>query len=249
MSEKEKIQENQYYFPYHHLTHEKDGSIYTFRHLFWGLVHYTYLSYLIEEISKENFTILTDIGCGEGRIISELEKKHPESKLIGVDISSRAIDFAKAFSVKNSTFIVHDITKNTLPEKSDLIVSSEVIEHIRPTEVAAYIENIAESLNDNGILLITTPTTNVKVNKKHYQHFTSEMFDELLRKRFTSIEYTYLNANSFFAKLLQSILSNRFYLSNCEKINRWVLKTYRKHFLISSKSAGARIVVRAVKSN
>ena len=146
---KERIQEVQYEFPYHHLSYEVNGGIFIFKHLFWGLVHLTYIKYVIERISHLEFETLSDIGCGEGRIICELEKKNLSKKFLGVDISTRAISFAKAFS-NDSEFLVHDITQKPLEDSVDLIVSCEVIEHIEPTKVKSYIDNIHASLKENG---------------------------------------------------------------------------------------------------
>ena len=97
----------------------------------------------------------------------------------GIDISARAIGFAKAFN-KTSNFFVHDILTGPTESEYDLIVSCEVIEHIEPKLVVNYVKNISKSLRIGGNLIITTPTTNVPVNKKHYQHFTSEIFENLL---------------------------------------------------------------------
>ena len=244
---KEDIQEFQYSFPYHHLTHEEDGSFYLFRHLFWGLVHYTYLKFVIGEIKNIDFETLADFGCGEGRFICEVEKIKPLAKLTGVDISHRAINFAKAFSEK-STFIQHDILERPLDTKFDIAVSLEVIEHIKPEDVKKYIKSISDSLKPGGTLIITTPTTNVPVNKKHYQHFTREMFDNLLQEDFENIEYRFLNKIGLTPKILERILANRFFICNNKLINRLIHNYYTNNFLVAEKNTGGRIFVRANKN-
>lgn len=243
---KEAIQESQYTFPYHHLAHEDNGAIFIFEHLFWGLVHYTYISLVIEKIISMKIDTLADVGCGEGRIICELEKRNLKTKLFGYDISSRAISFAKAFATK-SDFSVHDIVTAPLPQTVDAVVSCEVIEHIIPEQVPTYINNIYRSITDNGTLILTTPTTNVPVNAKHYQHFTSEMFDELLQNKFEVIEYIYLNKVNWLSKTLERLLANRFFISNSHVLNRFVLTQYKKRFLYGTKETGSRIVVVAKK--
>ncbi len=247
-NKKEDIQENQYSFPYHHLTHEVNGAIYTFRHLFWGLIHYTYIQVVIETIKKIEFETLADIGCGEGRIIYELKKNKLAGKFYGYDISDRAIKFAQAFS-PNTTFSTHDITQSPLKQPTDVIVSCEVIEHIEPSKVKNYIENIYHSLNPRGKIIITTPTTNVPVNKKHYQHFTADMFDSLLQGKFSDIKYTYLNQVNQKSRLLERLLANRIYISNFKPLNKFILKHYKKHYLYADKTTGSRILVEATKIN
>lgn len=243
---KEQLQESQYHFPYHHLTYEENGALYIFKHLFWGLEHYTYIKYVIDQIANINYDALLDVGCGEGRIVSELERKNISKKHYGVDISEKAIRFAKAFN-EHSTFSVHDITQGPFNEKVDIIVSCEVIEHISPENVPLYISNIAKSLSSGGNLILTTPTTNVPVNSKHYQHFTKEMFEELLAQKFTIKYVEYLNKVNLFSKILSRLLANRFYISNNRILNRFVLTSYRKNLLIGTHNTGSRIFVHAIK--
>ncbi len=247
MISKELIQENQYHFPYHHLTHEEGGVFYLFRHLFWGLEHYTYIQYVIKEVSTLSYATLLDVGCGEGRIISELEKINEKSTHTGIDISSKAIGFADAFNSR-SKFFVHDIIQEPTHDTFDVIISCEVIEHIEPTMVTTYVANIANSLSQGGHFFVTTPTTNVPVNKKHYQHFTKEMFDELLKQDFTIKKIVYLNQINIFSKLLSRIIANRFFISNSRFLNKLVFKIYRKKFLFVKEKTGSRIFIHAIKN-
>lgn len=246
MQKKELLQENQYHFPYHHLTHEKDGAIFIFRHLFWGLEHYTYIKYAIDKIANEKFNTLIDFGCGEGRIISDLEQKIPNKKYIGIDISSKAICLAKGFT-NSSEFFVHDITEQAFSTKADLAVSFEVIEHIKPDRVSDYCKNIADSLNEGGRFIFTTPTTNVPVNTKHYQHFTLETLTEYLSPYFKIEEVSYLNCQNMHSRFLSRLIANRFYLSNLPILNRWVLKQYNNKLLIGTKTTGSRIYIKCSK--
>lgn len=246
MGAKEQIQENQYSFPYHHLTHEQDGEIYIFRHLFWGLEHLTYIKYVIEEVIKHQPATLVDIGCGEGRIISEIKKKYTPSLIHGYDISPSAVRFAKAF-VPDVEFETHNIVKTPLPTKFDTAVSCEVIEHIKPEEVELYCKNIAESLTKGGALFLTTPTTNIPVISKHYQHFTKEKIEEYLSPYFNIEKVTYLNVINWYSSILNKVIANRLFLSNCKRLNKWVLSEYRKKLLNGNKKNGSRIFVKAVK--
>ncbi len=247
MINKSQIQESQYHFPYHHLAHEENGAIYIFRHLFWGIEHLSYINFVIEETLKIPFENLLDVGCGEGRIISDLVKRKPNADYHGIDVSDRAIKFAQAFNTKGE-FYTHDITKENLNKEFDVIVSCEVIEHIEPAKVPDYIKNIAVSLKSGGHLIITTPTTNVPVNTKHYQHFTLEMFETLLKDSFTISDVVYLNRQSLFSRILSRTIGNRFYLSNSNVLNKLVFNLYKKFFFMCKKDTGSRIFVHATKN-
>ena len=243
---KELIQENQYYFPYHHLTHEHNGGFFIFQHLFWGLVHYTYIQYVIGQIAKHSFESLADVGCGEGRILTELSSLLKNVELFGYDISEPALHFARGFT-NNSTFSIHDITQRPLDAKVDAIVSCEVIEHIKPEQVSSYCKNIAASLHEGGVFFITTPTKNVPVNTKHYQHFTRESLSEYLSPYFTIEDVAFLNHQNLVSRILDRIIANRFFLSNSPTLNGWVLKTYRKYLLVAKENTGSRIYIKARK--
>lgn len=246
MKTKEQLQENQYHFPYHHLTHEENGAIYIFRHLFWGLEHYTYIKFVIDKLKIHNPASLVDIGCGEGRILSELEPHLQNKTLHGYDISESAINFARAF-VPRLSFNTHNITETPLETKYDCAVSCEVIEHIKPEEVDDYCKNIAGSLNSNGTLFLTTPTTNIPTSAKHYQHFTIELLEDYLSPYFDIEEVAYLNKVNWHSKLLSRLLANRIFISNCHRLNRWVLEQYNKKLLIGTNKTGSRIFIKAKK--
>jgi 2-polyprenyl-3-methyl-5-hydroxy-6-metoxy-1,4-benzoquinol methylase len=53
---------------------------------------------------------------------------------------------------------IHDIVLNTLPNKHDAIYSLDVIEHIRGEDEHAYLANLRGSLEDDGVLIIGTPS-------------------------------------------------------------------------------------------
>lgn len=244
---KEEHQESQYHFPYHHLTHETKEGFFTFRHLSWGLEHYTYINFVIDKVCQLKYDSLTDVGCGEGRIISELEK-HKNASYTGVDVSSRALNFARGFT-RQATFITHDITKNPLTEIPDIIVSCEVIEHIKPDEVSEYIKHISESLNHGGTFILTTPTTNIPTSSKHYQHFTYETLKAQLEPYFSIGETVYLNKTGFLTTFLERCLANRFFISNTFALNKWILNYYRKNLLLGEQDTGSRIYLRCTKIN
>lgn len=244
---KEEIQEDQYLFPYHHLAHERDGAIYIFQHLFWGLDHYSYISVVIENLLKQPFVSLIDIGCGEGRIITEIRKTKSNAKLTGVDVSKKALKFARAFADQDD-FHVHDIT--ALPFGDNLYevaISCEVIEHIKPEHIPAYVKNIHSTLASGGRLLLTTPTTNIKVGQKHYQHFTKELLVSYLNNHFEISETIYLNKKNYFESFLRKILANRLYISNSHTLNKIVYSLYKRFCLYGDEKNSSRIFIIATK--
>jgi hypothetical protein len=244
METKEQLQENLYHFPYHHLSHVQEGGIFMFRYLFWGMEHYTYISFVINEIIKHNPQTLVDIGCGEGRIISEVKGKVSSSLIHGYDISEAAIRFARAF-VPHTTFNTHDIVAGPLEMQFDTAVSCEVIEHIKPDEVDAYCKHIALSIKEGGTFFLTTPTTNIPTSKKHYQHFTRTLLEKHLSPYFVIEEVRYLNVVNWYSRLLNRLIANKLFLSNWPILNKWVLNQYKSKLLVGTEKTGSRIYIRA----
>ena len=78
--------------------------------------------------------------------------------------------FAKAFN-PNVEFVEHDITKTPLPKKYSVIILEDIIEHLPVRDLNKAIKNIESSLKLGGKIILTTPTLNVAVEEKHYQHF------------------------------------------------------------------------------
>ena len=53
---------------------------------------------------------------------------------------------------------VHDIVAGPLPRKHEALFSLDVIEHIAPHSEHAYLANLCESLAENGMMIIGTPS-------------------------------------------------------------------------------------------
>ena len=106
-----------------------------------------------ECIKKENAKVL-DYGCGTGAILTGLKNIDKDGSY-GVDISESAIEFAKSkFPDYNWKKISID---DVLPfnESFDVVISSEVIEHI--FDVDGYLRELHRVLKPNGILGLSCP--------------------------------------------------------------------------------------------
>ena len=247
MPDKEQIQESQYHFPYHYLTYSENGKFTLSQFLQWGLVHASYTEWLTKKIIDMKPGSVMDAGCGDGRTLFELENAGFEGKkMLGIDFSERAIHFAKGFT-KTSRFTTHDISESPTDEKFELCVSFEVIEHIPPEKIDSYVKNISLSLEQGGKLLISTPTTNIPTNKKHYQHFTAEILETYLKDYFEIEEIEYLNHENYWSNILSRILANKFFIINSQAVKDFFFSRYKKKYLHATKETGSRIVVLAKK--
>jgi 2-polyprenyl-6-hydroxyphenyl methylase/3-demethylubiquinone-9 3-methyltransferase len=107
-------------------------------------------------IPRESGITILDFGCGAGQILKEIQKINPGAKLIGLDVSEKALGEAKKELPSAEFHQIKDGEKVPIQDNSiDFIFSSEVIEHIYDTENA--ISEMSRILKPGGKLLITTP--------------------------------------------------------------------------------------------
>ncbi len=92
-------------------------------------------------ISQLPFETVLDVGCGQGELLVELQSSFPHIKPYGIDISNSAIEMASA-RVSQGQFWVLDTSKEHLSEQFDLVVCSEVLEHI--PDDRAVLRNLAQ---------------------------------------------------------------------------------------------------------
>ncbi len=115
---------------------------------------------IIKKFQKTNIKVL-DVGCGTGSIDLYLAKHG--CTVSGIDISAKAIKIAKSntkkFNLGNKVkFILGDIQQMKIKETYDLIICSEIIEHIKNEKKVLL--KIKKMLNENGRLVISVPSKN-----------------------------------------------------------------------------------------
>ena len=117
----------------------------------WHKAKRAYVLYLLKKFNKlENVKIL-DIGCGTGYLLKELNKY---TTAYGVDKSKISLSFCRQRGLKNIWQV--DIEKRSFTKnKFDVVTALDVIEHIKDDRQA--LKNIANCLQDDGILIIFTP--------------------------------------------------------------------------------------------
>jgi SAM-dependent methyltransferase len=102
---------------------------------------------------REGLRIL-DVGCGVGNISFALLSEGYE--VTGIDLDADSISFCnKQNSFRNGRFYVADIEKLDSRESFDIIIASEVLEHLLQLELAIVLLN--EHLAKGGMLIVTTP--------------------------------------------------------------------------------------------
>jgi SAM-dependent methyltransferase len=237
------IQEAEYEFPYHYIPRLEGGNFSQVRKLRWGYEYLSYLRFILSRLEEVEFESLLDVGCGEGRFLSEVSKRFPNKKLTGADVSARALDYARLLNPQVK-FTCGDITDPSLfAERFDVITLIETLEHVPPQGVQDFVRGLRHYLKDDGRLILSVPSENLRLNRKHYQHFNLETLGSALRPYFAVIEHYFLNRISRWDKLLGKLLDNRLFILNEPRLLNALYRRYESSLLNALESDGKRICV------
>ena len=111
---------------------------------------------------------ICDLGCGRGWLAGEMTKF---GKVTGVDLSPLGVELAQK-SWPNVRFEVGDVTTWRSAEEFDLVVSSEVLEHV--LDKRGFVETLCASLRPGGYAVLTTPNKRVQ----HRFHQTHQVIED-----------------------------------------------------------------------
>lgn len=112
---------------------------------------------------------VADVACGEG--YGAMLLAQTAASVTGVDISEEAIAHARAryATQTNLSFMQGDACRLTLTEASvDVVTSFETIEHLHEQE--ALVAGFARVLDDDGVLVISSPDKRTYSDERGYQN-------------------------------------------------------------------------------
>lgn len=150
--------------------------------------HYLRWTHVLKRM-KIGYKVL-DVGSGNGSLLEVMYRNRVKgSRYVGLEYRARTVKIAneKYKNIDWAEFIQHDITKK-FPVKDDwdIITSFEVLEHVKKENVELILSNIKEQMNENTILLISTPVFDPKVGAASNHIIDGEVaeltFDELKEK-------------------------------------------------------------------
>ena len=135
---------------------------------------------------------MLDLGCGHG-YGSEYLAQRPGSFVLGVDMDSKAISFAREnYQGLNLHFAIMDANRLALSDRGfDAVVSFEVIEHV--ADPVRYLEEVKRVLKPGGLFVLSTPNRNATglryknaICEDHYhrREYSPKELELLLRRVF-----------------------------------------------------------------
>ncbi len=114
---------------------------------------------ILEELEKEPFNDLLDVGCGTGPMISLLSKKYPDKHYTGLDLTPAMIEEAKKKNIPNANFIVGDAENLPFEDESfDAMICSNSIHHYPNPQ--AFFGGVRRCLRKGGRLIIRDFSSN-----------------------------------------------------------------------------------------
>lgn len=208
MNRRRAVQEEQYAFPYHHIPSWENDEFSQVRYWSWGFHYLGGIRLVLEQLEGLPFDSLVDFGCGDGRFLEEVARRHPSAELLGVDHSERAIAFARAFS-PDLEFRAVNLIDEGLDDRFDVVTCIEVLEHIPPPEVEGVVQSAHRCLTEGGHLIVTVPHVNKPVNPKHFQHFSSDSLTNALRPHFEPLRFIPFDRRSRWVRPLATLIGGK----------------------------------------
>jgi len=232
-----------YDYPYHYIPAWDGVNFSQTRVLDWGYEYLSYLYFVLGKVNELGFESLLDVGCGDGRFLYELNRRVSGKRLVGMDYSKRAIEYARIMDPGIEWIHGNIDEKGILDPGFDIITLIEVLEHIVPDDIPSFLKCISDYLNSDGMLVVTVPSRNIPTSDKHYQHFDLESLSGTLSPWFEPVDAVYLNKRSLTKRLMHGLLSNRLVVMQNQSILNRCYKFYTKHLLFADMKNCRRIAV------
>jgi methionine biosynthesis protein MetW len=122
-----------------------------------------------------------DLGCGEGRQVERMRALLGDPVVVGLDLSTSVLLQARA---EGAVPVTAAIDEETLPFRDgafDLVVFSEVIEHLVDTD--GVLDEILRVLAPGGTLIISTPNLGAWFNRALLALGRQPVFSEVSRRK------------------------------------------------------------------
>jgi len=110
-----------------------------------------------------SFKNVLDYGCAHGHYVMNLVKRFPQLNYTGIDINQKNIEIANKWKAEQCpevdmfypNFICGTVENIETDQKFDLIICTEVLEHV--PDPVALCEQLKKHLSKNGYMIITVP--------------------------------------------------------------------------------------------
>ncbi len=145
-------------------------------------------------LKKKKQVSMCDIGCGNGAFLIRLaqELRNPRVVCLGIDLSNPFVNYAqaaaKAKDIIGVSFKQVDFEKENIDQKFDIVISSEVLEHVGKPDI--FLKKIHALLFEGGYFFLSTPNGNnlIKYLLFPLKRYISKKHEEDIKKFLTPQE-------------------------------------------------------------
>lgn len=114
---------------------------------------------MLEELQREPFEDVLDVGCGTGAVLELLNGEYPNKRLVGLDLTPGMIGVARAKQLDNVRFVVGDAEALPFGSQSfDAVLCSNSFHHYPHPE--KFFSGAARVLRPGGRLILRDYTSN-----------------------------------------------------------------------------------------
>ena len=120
----------------------------------WNRVYMPMVVWSVSQLGyKKRFKAILDVGVGNGASSKYLKKHFPNSRVLGIDISSTAIRAAEKLAEPGLSFEVKNVENTNLPvEEFDLITAFQT--HFHWSNLTKALLELKRILKPDGIILL-----------------------------------------------------------------------------------------------
>ncbi len=210
-----------------------------------GPVHRHTIRTIAKAVCELDVTSVIDVGCGNGAVLEALQAIQQIEEVYGVDLSSAAIEVAQ--SRVKGTFHVMDFLTEGIDRKFDLVISSQVIEHIEDDN--AFIERLRAITSK--YCFVGTMQGRMRDSEQtigHVRNYTREELEDKLARAGFSIERVIEWGFPFYSPLYRTVseyLPGNHQKADFSRLDRVVASLLFQLYRLNSASHGDVIMILA----
>ncbi len=200
---------------------------------------------MILKVAKRlKFRSILDVGCGNAALLNDF-KKLGRLDLVGIDLSEFVIN-QNTRRFDDIRFYAIDISRTALNEKFDLVVCSEVLEHVEDFDAA--LRNLHRMCSQ--YLIVTVPAGRVfPIDQRmgHVRHFSANDIRSFLKihgfKVLMLVEwgFPFHTLYKYLINLKPNACLDRFGESEYGRFEKWISRMLCSLFYLNLNVAGLQI--------
>jgi 2-polyprenyl-3-methyl-5-hydroxy-6-metoxy-1,4-benzoquinol methylase len=119
-----------------------------------------------------------DVGCGTGELLGRLSEELRAARLVGIDFAEAAITRAR-IRVPNAEFVIGDLYDLPEGQRFELVLCTEVLEHVSRPESA--VRALVRACSPFGNIVVTVPDGAIDDWDGHVNFWNEDQFRAFLR--------------------------------------------------------------------